>query len=196
MTLSVEGPRQVEPLRAEDTKNLGDMRKFLESAVTWPGVRKALESEQGRIPDSRFIETLLEKSRGVWIYLHYVVAEIERGERLPLRLDDLPKDLWQYYADYWKRWRDSHGQTWDSVDLPLLTTLAAAQESLPLDALLSPGRNRCPDARPPGDPPHARRRVEPLPGDLRGGLGGGPRLSLLPRQPPRVLHRVPIDPGI
>jgi hypothetical protein len=137
VTLSVEGPRHIEELKAEDTKNLGDMRRFLESAVTWPGVRKALESEQGRIPDSQFIETLLEKSRGVWIYLHYVVAEIERGQRLPLKLDELPKDVWQYYADYWKRWRESHIQTWDALDLPLLTTLAAAQESLPLDALLT-----------------------------------------------------------
>ena len=48
VALSVEGPRQVEPLKAEDAKNLADMRAFLESAVTWPGVRKALEGDQGR----------------------------------------------------------------------------------------------------------------------------------------------------
>ena len=56
---------------------------------------------------------------------------------MPLNLDELPKDQWQYYADYWKRWRDAHGATWDSADLPLLTTLAAAQDSLTLETLSS-----------------------------------------------------------
>ena len=144
VTLSVEGPRHVEPLKAEDQKNLADMRAFLGKALTWPGIQKALG--EGRISDSQFVETLLEKSRGVWIYLHYVVAEIEAGRRSPLKLDELPKDLWQYYADYWKRWREAHGQTWDSVDLPLLTTLAAAQDGLTLDALLAlAGIDRKPD---------------------------------------------------
>ena len=144
VTLFVEGPRHVEPLKAEDQKNLADMRAFLEKALTWPGIRKALG--EGRISESQFVETLLEKSRGVWIYLHYVVAEIEAGRRSPLKLEELPRDLWQYYADYWKRWREAHGQTWDSVDLPLLTTLAAAQDSLTLDALLAlAGIDRKPD---------------------------------------------------
>src|SRR5208337_4744810 len=135
VTLFVEGPRHVEPLKAEDQKNLADMRAFLGKALTWPGIQKALG--EGRISESQFVETLLEKSRGVWIYLHYVVAEIEAGRRSPLKLEELPRDLWQYYADYWKRWREAHSQTWDSVDLPLLTTLAAAQDSLTLGALLA-----------------------------------------------------------
>jgi len=137
VTLYVEGPHHVEPLKAEDQKNLADMRAFLEKALTWPGIQKALGEGKDRIAGSQFIETLLEKSRGVWIYLHYVVAEIEAGRRSPLKLEKLPRDLWQYYADYWKRWREAHGQTWDSVDLPLLTTLAAAQDGLTLDALLA-----------------------------------------------------------
>src|SRR5208337_4223012 len=137
VTLYVEGPHHVEPLKAEDQKNLADMRAFLEKALTWPGIQKALGEGKDRIAGSQFIETLLEKSRGVWIYLHYVVAEIEAGRRSPLKLEKLPRDLWQYYADYWKSWRDAHSQTWDSVDLPLLTTLAAAQDSLTLDALLA-----------------------------------------------------------
>ena len=145
VTLFVEGPRHVEPLKAEDPKNLADMRAFLGKALTWPGIQKALG--EGHISESQFVETLLEKSQGIWIYLHYVVAEIEAGRRSPLKLDELlPTNLWQYYADYWKRWRESHGQTWDSVDLPLLTTLAAAQDSLTLDALLAlAGIDRAPD---------------------------------------------------
>ncbi len=144
VTLVVEGPRHVEPLKAEDENNLADMQAFLEKALTWPGIQKHLG--EGRISDSQFVETLLEKSRGVWIYLHYVVAEIEAPRNSPLKLDDLPRDLWQYYADYWDRWREAHSQTWDSEDLHLLTTLAVAQDSLTLDTLLAlAGIDRKPD---------------------------------------------------
>ena len=187
VTLSVEGPRHVEPLKAEDQKNLADMRAFLEKALTWPGIQKALG--EGRISESQFVETLLEKSRGVWIYLHYVVAEIEAGRRSPLKLEELPRDLWQYYADYWKRWREAHGQTWDSVDLPLLTTLAAAQDSLTLDALLAlAGTDGKPDVS--GARRRARHRMESR---IWPTSTAGPKsavlLPLLPRQPSRLFQR-------
>ena len=81
VTLSVEGPHHFEPLKAEDQKNLADMQAFLAKALTWPGIQKVLG--EGRISESQFVEILLEKSRGVWIYLHYVVAEIEAGRRHP-----------------------------------------------------------------------------------------------------------------
>jgi hypothetical protein len=44
VTLFVEGPPDphFEPLMAEDENNLADMRAFLEKALTWPGIQKAL----------------------------------------------------------------------------------------------------------------------------------------------------------
>jgi hypothetical protein len=68
--------------------------------------------------------------RGLWIYLHYVLSEIERGERTPLDLSALPQGIWQYYAQFWQGQRDEAGLEWSRVYLPILSTMAAAQEDL------------------------------------------------------------------
>ena len=102
VTLSVEGPRLVEPLRADDTKNLGDMRTYLESAVTWPVSGRPWKVSKGgsRIPVHR---DAAGKERGRLDLPPLRCGGDQRGQRLPLKLDELPRDLWQYYADYWKR---------------------------------------------------------------------------------------------
>jgi hypothetical protein len=133
VALHTEGPRRVFRLRAESQENQADMRAYLEATADWPGVNKALE-EGGHRPE-QFVETLLEKCRGVWIYLHYVVHEIERGERSPLDLDALPDGMTQYYARYWVRWRDADETQWYETYLPLLASLAAAQEAVTAERL-------------------------------------------------------------
>ena len=86
---------------------------------------------------------LLAKSRGLWIYLHYVVAQLELDAKgkgaghLDLRLDRLPDGLTQYYIRYWQAWRDADEDKWYTLYLPLLATLAAAQEAVTLDRLLA-----------------------------------------------------------
>jgi hypothetical protein len=115
-------------LAAGSDENQADMRLFLERAAAWPGVTQALR-ESGYSAE-QFTTTLLEKCRGIWIYLHFVVHEIERGERSPLDLETLPDGMAQYYARYWKRWRDEDEDKWYAVYLPLLSTLAAVQEAV------------------------------------------------------------------
>jgi len=137
--LRVEGPRRVFRLEVGSAENLADMRVYLERAATWDGVALALA--EGGYSRAEFVETLLKKCRGVWIYLHYVVGEIEHGERSPLDLKTLPEGVWQYYAQYWNCWRKGEQRTeadWDAEILPLLGTLAAAQEALTLPQLCAP----------------------------------------------------------
>lgn len=131
VTLNVDPPPRVFRLRPADLKNLEDMRELLERTVALVAVANLL-AESGIAPGD-FVTALLERSGGVWIYLHYVLAEIERGERRPLALEKLPRGLWQYYAEYWSRHRA--GLDWDLLELPLLATLAAIQEELPAHVL-------------------------------------------------------------
>jgi hypothetical protein len=134
VTLEVqEGPRRIFRLEAVDARNLADMHAYLEGASRWAGVARALAEAQ--VSAAQFVETLLAKCQGVWIYLHYVVREIERGERSPLLLDTLPQGVWQYYARYWTGWRRQHADTWNEIHLPMLGTVAAVQEDLPLGRL-------------------------------------------------------------
>jgi hypothetical protein len=132
--LHLENSRYVFHLTAESNDNLSDMLFFLRKAASWPRIAQALDD--GNCTSEQFIETLMKKCLGVWIYLKYVIHEIERGERSTLDLDALPDGLTQYYAAYWSRWRDRDENGWYDIYLPVLTTLTAAQEAVTLEHLI------------------------------------------------------------
>lgn len=121
-------PRRLISLLAHSPHNLADMRKYLKRAATWTGVAQALQ--RGGYSQLEFVDTLMAKCRGVWVYLHYVVHEIERGERSPLDLDMLPEGITQYYARNWAMPRAQDEHAWYSIYLPVLSTLAALGDSV------------------------------------------------------------------
>lgn len=128
---------------AESDENQADMRRFLASTSTLPEISQALQASEYHFTAAEFIETLLVKCRGVWIYLYFVVQEIRRGKRSPLDLDALPDGMTHYYAQYWQRWRVQTNDNeptinpkWYQIYRPLLTMLAAAQEAVTLEQLL------------------------------------------------------------
>jgi hypothetical protein len=57
-----------------------------------------------------------------------------------LDLANLPTGLVGYYAEYWDAWRTGKRgkgeEAWDELYAPLLTTLAAAQETITIDTLI------------------------------------------------------------
>ena len=125
-------PSRTLKILAESRENLDDMKSFLEVSASWPTVKRALEKSRYTTDD--FIDALMKKSGGLWIYLHFVIPEIEEGKRSPLDLDKLPEGLPEYYAGYWARWRED--DKWYKLYLPILTTLAAAQEPSTLECIL------------------------------------------------------------
>jgi hypothetical protein len=137
---AIQTPRQVARLEASSTSNLDDIREFLDSAVTWPNIAAGLQSgeaaaQSGLPTPETFKETLLQKCNGVWVYLNFILDEIERGDRSTNQLATLPDNLWQYYARYWQRWRDDNAVRWAATYLPLIATLAAAREAVSLSML-------------------------------------------------------------
>jgi len=52
---------------------------------------------------AQFVQTLKANSDGNFMYLRYVLPEIERGTYDGLSLDKLPKGLEGYYEDHWHR---------------------------------------------------------------------------------------------
>ncbi len=127
-------PRSYFRLTADDQHNQEDMCLFLEKAATWPGISQALL--EGSYASTSFVKHLLEKCHGVWIYLHYIVYEINRGERNPLNLDALPDGMTQYYARYWQHWRMESEERWYQDYLPFLATLASVQEASEIERLV------------------------------------------------------------
>lgn len=126
--LRLEVPRLVVSLEASGINNRADMRAYLGQAAATPALASRLAGTG--VSQEVFVETLLKRSEGVWIYLHYALAEIASGVRSPSELDGLPMGLWLYYAQYWVDWQRAHEERWAEFDQPLLTILAAAAEPL------------------------------------------------------------------
>lgn len=114
-------------------KHEEDIRRFLYDATIRPRIAALLKEQN--CTSGKFVTTLIEKCQWVWIYLHYVIPEIESGERLISDLDSLPEGLLNYYIEYWARWRENDQWQWYESYLPLLATLAAAQESISVEKL-------------------------------------------------------------
>jgi hypothetical protein len=127
-------------LEAQGADNLQDMQTYLSAVAKRPEVAGQIRSKE--YSEAFFIQTLKEKSLGVWMYLHYIIKEIESGSRAPLDLENLPTGLTGYYADYWDDWRYGRrgrgkGEAaWNTLYSPLLTTLAAAQEAITVEQLI------------------------------------------------------------
>jgi hypothetical protein len=128
-------PRRILTLTAEMPGNLDDVRRYLERIALSPEIADKLRTS-GQTP-AELVHLLLEKSQGLWIYLHFVIPELRHAHSSFLKLADLPDGIVLYYARYWKQLRDQNVQDWDQVYLPLLATLAAAQEAVSIDCLLN-----------------------------------------------------------
>jgi hypothetical protein len=74
-------------------------------------IRKELKLRKGlqdfvaaqKLNDNQFVKDLGKKSEGNFMYLRYVLTEIERGIYKDLILEALPVGLQNYYEDHWRR---------------------------------------------------------------------------------------------
>jgi hypothetical protein len=128
--LDVDPPLRTVALVAGSNDNRADVRRYVESALGWPGVVASVARHD--IDPKALVETLVERSKGLWIYLHYVLGDVERGE--PLDLRELPDGLWVYYGRTLRRLREAAGGDW-YWHLAVLATLAVAREPLPVPLL-------------------------------------------------------------
>jgi tetratricopeptide (TPR) repeat protein len=145
VALSVEGPRPVVTIEAGSPTNIDDVHTYLRRATSWKGIACALRESRNthgrRFSAEEFVQTLYAKSGGVWVYLHYILSEIEDQHRPEidthpsLDLDTLPQGLWAYYAGFWQRWKDENPLAWYELHLPLLATLAAVRTEVSLELL-------------------------------------------------------------
>lgn len=121
-------PRTFE-ISQNDRDHLDDIRELVRHRLS-PGLL-SWAGEQGlKAPD--FVEEMVGRSQGNFMYLRHVLPEIEAGTYQDLRFQQLPKGLARYYEDHWRRIRSRDEEAWFAWKLPVLEALTVIQEALPL----------------------------------------------------------------
>ena len=131
--LRVECEQRTLDIEQNDRGNLADVREFVESRLASPGVRTYILS-QG-LDDEGFVSHLVGKSQGNFMYLRYVLPEIESGAYQDREFDNLPEGLENYYEDHWRRMRFRDEEDWFAVQLPVLMALTATREPVSIDLI-------------------------------------------------------------
>ena len=123
--LLIDGSRRIYKLDADSQHNLDDIAAFLQEAVHRPAISAARTA--AGIDEDQLIAEFLARSHGLWLYLHFVLADLASGSA-SVDLTALPDGLSRWYYEFFDRWREQHLADWDRVHLPVLATLAAVQE--------------------------------------------------------------------
>jgi hypothetical protein len=83
-------------------ENLQDVQVYITNTLKErPQLRIWIDAQQ--ITVEEFITTLTEKSENNFMYLHYVLQDIEKGLYRDLAIEKLPVRLEGYYGDHWQR---------------------------------------------------------------------------------------------
>jgi len=88
-------------LDADSAGNQKDVEDYLKFKADLTGINVYLKKQKLGKPD--FILSMKKKSQGNFMYLRYVIPEIERGAYADLSFESLPMGLENYYEDHWRR---------------------------------------------------------------------------------------------
>lgn len=90
------------PLMQYVAESREDVRAFLQKRVQQSqSIQTWIEQQQHSVED--FISELVQRSENNFMYLRYVLGELERGTYRDSTLAGLPQGLESYYEDHWRR---------------------------------------------------------------------------------------------
>jgi hypothetical protein len=133
LRLRIECEQQVLDLDQGSQGNLADVREKIESTLPLPGIQ-AYVAAQG-LDEATFTVEMVGKSQGNFMYLRYVLPEIERGAYRGRAFDTLPLGLQNYYEDHWRRLRERGERSWLDEQLPVLVALTVVREPVSVDRM-------------------------------------------------------------
>jgi ATPase family associated with various cellular activities (AAA) len=133
--LRIDIPEQIErDLRQDEPGNSADIAEYIQGQVRNPGLQAYIHRQQ--IDDELFVGYMLEKAQGNFIYLRYVLPEIERGHYQDLALDQLPRGLQNYYESHWNRIKLANGLDWFDYRLPVILALTVMKKPVPITLII------------------------------------------------------------
>lgn len=88
-------------LLENDTSNMDDIEMYIMSHWNIKGIRDYLKNMDFSMKD--FVEEMVIKSEGNFMYLKHVLPEIAKGNYKNVSIKDIPVNLMNYYDDHFKR---------------------------------------------------------------------------------------------
>ncbi|MBB5857860.1 AAA family ATPase [Amycolatopsis umgeniensis] len=98
--LRTDGPSRSFDLRQHHEDTLNDAREYLRQEAGRPPLRDWLDRREIQLP--YFVDELVEKSGGNFMYLQHVLPELATGGYRDLDIKRLPQGLEQYYESHWR----------------------------------------------------------------------------------------------
>jgi hypothetical protein len=133
LDLRIESALQTLDIEQDSAGNVADIRQYLRQAAARPGIQ-AYAAAHG-INEEQFINLLAQKSQGNFMYLRYVLPEIETGAYKDLALEAIPSGLRNYYEDHWSRMKGQNRDEWFKYKLPVVMAVTVVKEAVSIDRL-------------------------------------------------------------
>ncbi|MBN2393804.1 MAG: NACHT domain-containing protein [Anaerolineae bacterium] len=122
-------PVETFTLSADLPDNQGDVRTYLREQLHKPQVATWLAAQA--VATERAAAELAQRSEGNFMYLAYLLADIEAGRCTTLTLRDLPQGLRGYFERFWTELeavKREGREAWTQFYKPVIGLLAVAQE--------------------------------------------------------------------
>jgi transcriptional regulator with XRE-family HTH domain len=101
LPFTAQAPQKIiDLLKDYSVESRRDIETYIQSASRRPQLRSWLD--RTGVGEVKFVETLTDKSENNFMYLYYVLPEIEHGTYRDLDIEKLPVGLEGYYMDHWR----------------------------------------------------------------------------------------------
>jgi hypothetical protein len=99
-----DAPQQLFKLMDYQNQSRNDARTYIQNRVNGSQQLRQRIAERGETQED-FIEKITDKSENNFMYLRYLLQDIEKGWYQDLSLERFPQGLQQYYEFHWQRMR-------------------------------------------------------------------------------------------
>jgi hypothetical protein len=134
LSLRIECEQRTLDIEQDAAGNIADIRTYVEREATRQGIQAYIAAQAIGTPT--FVSRLVEKSQGNFMYLRYVLPEIERGVYKDMQLEALPAGLRNYYENHWRRMRGQDEQAWFGYKLPVVMALTVVKDPVSIDLIV------------------------------------------------------------
>ena len=117
----------------DSSDNFKDVEDFVKASTARPGIQKYIKAQE--ISNKEFVDLIVRKSEGNFMYLRYVMPEIESGAYKDSKQDAIPSGLENYYKDHWQRMRGLDENAWFDYKLPVIIALILVKEPVSIDLI-------------------------------------------------------------